>query len=266
MKYEGNLRKMKTQWANPIQYQMVIGDDLVDMNALVGENIKLTYTGQINCKVCGRKTKKSFAQGFCFPCFQNAPENSPCIIRPELCEGHLGQGRDVEWEQKHHVQPHIVYLALSSGVKVGVTRGEQVPTRWIDQGASQAIKLAETPHRQLAGAIEVALKEHLSDKTNWQRMLKNQVAQGVDLLKEKEKTKFLLEQDLQEYISEDDKVWTLNYPVTTYPLKVKSVGFDKLPKIEGKLKGIKGQYLIFADNRVINIRKHTGYWVELEVE
>ncbi|MEZ4886723.1 MAG: DUF2797 domain-containing protein [Chitinophagales bacterium] len=264
MEYAGNLRKMKAHLTDPIEYQMVIGEDLVDMNPLIGQNIKLSYNGQINCKVCGRKTKKSFGEGLCFPCFQNAPQNSPCIIRPELCEGHLGIGRDVAWEEANHVQPHVVYLALSSGVKVGVTRGEQVPTRWIDQGASQAIRLAETPYRQLAGAIEVALKEHLSDKTNWQRMLKNQVAEGVDLLQEKAKAKALLSEDLQQYISEKDDIFTLNYPVTAYPLKVSSVGFDKLPEIEGKLKGIKGQYLIFTDNRVLNIRKHTGYWVSME--
>lgn len=263
MIYSGNLRKMKSHWGNPVQYQMVIGADLVDMNALVGKEIKLVYAGQINCKVCGRKTKKSFAQGFCYPCFKNAPENSPCIIRPELCEGHLGGGRDKVWEEKHHVKPHVVYLALSSGVKVGVTRGDQVPTRWIDQGASQAIRLAETPHRQLAGAIEVALKAHMSDKTNWQRMLKNQVAENVDLLEEKTKAKFLLETDLQQYISDKDDIFTFNYPVTSYPPKVKSIGFDKLPEIGGKLKGIKGQYLIFEDNRVLNIRKHSGYFVEL---
>ncbi|MFK7907923.1 MAG: DUF2797 domain-containing protein [Chitinophagales bacterium] len=263
MNYAGNLRKMKVAWGETVAYQMVIGEDLVDMNALIGKEIKLTYAGGINCKVCGRKTKKSFAQGFCFPCFKNSPQNSPCIIRPELCEGHIGGGRDAEWEKEHHVKRHVVYLALSSGVKVGVTRGDQVPTRWIDQGATKAIHLAETPHRQLAGAIEVALKEHMSDKTNWQRMLKNQVAEGVDLLEEKQKAKALLSEDLQQYISAKDDIFTFNYPVTDYPLKVKSVGFDKLPEIEGKLKGIKGQYLIFSDNRVLNIRKHTSYWVEL---
>ena len=222
--------------------------------------------GKSTAKYVDEKTKKSFAQGFCFPCFKNAPENSPCIIRPELCEGHLGKGRDAEWEENHHVQPHVVYLALSSGLKVGVTRGNQVPTRWIDQGATQAIRLAETPHRQLAGAIEVVLKDYMSDKTNWQRMLKNQIAEGIDLLKEKQKAKALLSGDLQQYISEKNDVFTFNYPVDSYPLKVKSVNFDKLPEIEGKLKGIKGQYLIFMDNRVLNIRRHTGYFITLSIE
>jgi hypothetical protein len=31
------------------------------------------------------------------------------------------------------------------------SRETQIPTRWIDQGANQALILAETPYRQLAG-------------------------------------------------------------------------------------------------------------------
>jgi hypothetical protein len=193
----------------------------------------------------------------------NSPESSPCIINPELCEGHLGKGRDIEWEKSHHVQPHFVYLAVASGLKVGVTRETQVPTRWIDQGASFAIKVAETPYRQLAGAIEVALKSHFTDKTNWQRMLKNEIG-DYDLETEKWQIEELLPADLGQYMSEDDEIIEINYPVLHYPEKIKSVGFEKTPLIEGTLLGIKGQYLLFDDDRVINLRKYSGYHIDLK--
>jgi hypothetical protein len=193
----------------------------------------------------------------------NSPESSPCIINPELCEGHLGKGRDVEWEKSNHVQPHFVYLAVASGLKVGVTRETQVPTRWIDQGASFAIKVAETPYRQLAGAIEVALKSHFTDKTNWQRMLKNEIG-DYDLETEKWQIEELLPADLGQYMSEDDEIIEINYPVLHYPEKIKSMSFDKTPLIEGTLLGIKGQYLLFDGDRVINLRKYSGYHIDLK--
>ena len=265
MKYQGNLKKMKTELSNPVSYKLVLGNDTIDMNALIGQKIKLNYEGVINCKICGRKTKKSFGEGFCYPDFMNHPANSPCIIRPELCEGHLGIGRDPEWETANHVQPHVVYLALSSGLKVGVTREQQIPTRWIDQGAWKAIRLAETENRNQAGLIEVAMKDHLSDKTHWQKMLKNVLATEVNLLSEKKRIRALLPEDLKDFASDNNEIIEINYPVEAYPEKVKSMNLDKLPQLEGVLQGIKGQYLILDGGRVMNVRKHTGYLVDLEV-
>ncbi len=264
MAYTGNLRKMSTEAGDPIRYQLALGEACIEMNEFIGRPLSLRYQGVINCKICGRKTNKSFGEGFCYPHFMNHPANSPCILRPELCEGHLGKGRDPEWEQEHHVQPHVVYLALSSAVKVGVTRETQVPTRWIDQGATQAIVLAEVPYRQLAGQIEVALKDHYTDKTSWQKMLKNDLATDVDLAAEKARAAEYLPADLQLYLVEEDDIAELVYPVQAYPPKVKSVTFDKVDRIEGTLQGIKGQYLIFDDHRVFNVRRHTGYLVELD--
>ena len=166
-------------------------------------------------------------------------------------------------EKENHVQPHVVYLALTSAVKVGVTRGVQVPTRWIDQGAWQVIRLAETPYRQLAGQIEVALKNHVTDKTNWRNMLKDDRAEGVDLLAEKQRLNAVLPEDLQQYLSTNDEILSLQYPVEAYPEKIKSIGFDKQEDIRGVLQGIRGQYLFFEGGQVLNIRKHTGYQVEL---
>lgn len=260
MQITGNLLKMKTEWGEPVQYGLRLSDEKVPLNEWLGRSVTLTYEDQINCVSCGRKTVKSFAQGFCFPCFQKSPENSECIIRPELCRGHLGEGRDPVWEQEHHVQPHIVYLALSSGVKVGVTRTTQKPTRWIDQGASKAMVLAETPNRYLAGIIETALKNFVTDKTNWQRMLKGEVS-PESLTEVKQLLRDKLPEEAAPYFSADESLLEIRYPVIKYPSKVTSVSFDKLREISGTLSGIKGQYLMFDDGRVINIRSHSGYLV-----
>lgn len=263
MKQTGNLSKMKTQIGEPIQYSLILGESGIPVNEFLGKKITLTYENQINCINCGRKTPKSFSQGFCYPCFANSPENAECIIRPELCRGHLGEGRDPQWELEHHVQPHTVYLALSSDVKVGVTRDTQIPTRWIDQGASQALILAQTTNRYEAGMIENLLKQHISDKTNWQRMLKNQVS-DKSLLDFKGQMFNLLPNEWQKFVIPTSEIVELHYPVLQYPSKVVSSSFDKTPIIEGVLSGIKGQYLIFDDNRVINIRNHSGYLISFE--
>jgi hypothetical protein len=259
---EGKLRKMTVSLADTIRYELNLTEK-VSMNELIGSTISLNWNGQIICSSCAKQTKKSFGDGFCYSCFISAPEAAECNIRPELCRAHLGEGRNPAWEQQNHNTPHIVYLAASDIVKVGVTRITQVPTRWIDQGASAAIRLAETPNRYEAGMLEVALKQFFADKTNWQRMLKNEVDESIDLVEEKWNLHDQLPSDLTQFFSENDEVINLNYPVIEFPLKVKSLSFDKTPFIQGKLLGIKGQYLLFEGGEVLNIRKHTGYVIEL---
>ena len=254
---------MSTSFINPVQYFLRLGDDKVPVNTLVGNKIKLQWTGKIFCTVCGKKTSKSFGEGMCYNCFANAPDNAECILRPELCEAHLGKGRDPDWENRNHLKPHFVYLALTNTVKVGVTREGQIPTRWIDQGAHKGIILAETPYRQLAGFIEVVLKDHLSDKTNWQRMLRNESSNGIDLLEEKKRIIQLIPEHFQQYKSANDEVVEIIYPVEEYPVKVTSLSFEKMPIIEMKLVGIRGQYFIFENGYVMNIRSKSGYEVEL---
>ena len=263
MRAIGILDKMSTSYINPVQYFMQLGDNKVAVNELIGKNIQLRFTGNIYCTVCGKKTYKSFGEGMCYNCFSTSPENAECILRPELCEAHLGKGRDPEWEKKVHFRPHYVYLAQTNAIKVGVTREDQIPTRWIDQGAHKGIILAETPYRQLAGFIETALKEHLSDKTNWQRMLKNESIGEIDLVNEKERVINLLPEEFRQYKSDNNEIVELIYPVTTYPAKVTSLSLDKTPVVEMKLTGIRGQYFMFEGGPVINIRKHSGYGVEL---
>ncbi len=259
----GNLKKMSVELEDTVRYQLDL-DTSVTMNDLIGQEISMSWSGKIFCQKCNKITKNSFGEGFCYTCFTTAPESAECIIRPELCRAHLGEGRDPEWEQRNHNVPHIVYLAASDIVKVGVTRITQVPTRWIDQGASSAIRLAETPNRYEAGILEVALKEFFSDKTNWQRMLKNEVDESIDLVEEKWSLHDQLPSDLTKFFSENDEVVTLNYPVLEYSNKVKSLSLDKFHDISGKLVGIKGQYLLLEGGNAMNVRKHTGYNVSFE--
>ena len=263
METEGQIFKMSSLLGIPVKYFLPIGNQQVEMNPLIGSKLTFHFEGQILCIRCGRQTKRSFAQGFCFPCMRDAPEAAECIIRPELCLAHEGKGRDPKWEKEHHLTEHFVYLAISSGLKVGVTRQNQIPTRWIDQGAVRAACIAKTPNRYLAGVIEVNLKKHFSDKTNWRKMLKNEITEA-DITKEKARLIDLLPDELGQYLIKDPaEIQELSYPVEQFPTKVKSLGFDKEPNISGVLRGIKGQYLFFNDDRVLNIRKHTGYVLQM---
>ncbi|WP_430812036.1 MULTISPECIES: DUF2797 domain-containing protein [unclassified Carboxylicivirga] len=267
MEAQGNLLKMKSCIAEGVvNYQLKLGDELIDMNELIGKSITLHYQQQINCVACGKKTSKSFAQGFCYNCFQTAPQAEECVLKPELCRAHLGEARDMNFAQQHCLIPHYVYLALSSGIKVGITRETQVPTRWIDQGASSAVVIARVPNRHIAGVMEVALKNYYADKTNWRSMLKNEQVTDVDIVAEKHRAVELLPLELQQYAEADDRVWQLNYPVEAYPQKPQTLSFDKAAKVTGTLKGIKGQYLLMDNDRVLNIRKHSGYLVRLSVD
>ena len=265
MQYSGNILKMETEFTSPVTYYLPIGEKKVLLNDILGKEITLNYKGRINCIVCGKITRTSHNQGFCYSCLQAAPEAGESVLRPELSRAHLGIARDMEWAQKNDLVDHFVYLSLTSNIKVGVTRFHQVPNRWIDQGAWKAIRLAKTPNRYLAGQIEVALKAAMNDKTNWRHMLTNQIERGINLLEEKSKASQLLPEELSEYLSPNDEILEIRYPVRDYPEKVKSVGFDKMEVIGGQLSGIKGQYLIFSDGSVLNIRKHNGYLVNMEI-
>ena len=261
----GQILKMKTELNHPVQYYLPIGNKLLGMNQWIGKHIQFHFNGEIYCLDCGQRTKKSFNQGFCYTCFQNSPMSSECIIKPELCRAHLGEGRDMEWERKHHLKDHYVYLAVSSGVKVGITRDTQVPTRWIDQGASYAVPIARTPNRYLCGMIEVSLKQHLSDRTAWQRMLKNEITH-VDLTEKREKVFKLIPKEYHKYLLKKEDILNIQYPVNEYPTKVKSLSFDKTPTIQGRLMGIKGQYLLFENGQVLNMRKHQAYVLKFSAD
>lgn len=260
--FEGTLTKMETEMGSPIQYYLIFDSNFINVNQLINKEIEISFKGYqcLNCK----KAKKIWRQGFCYDCFSTIPAAADWIMNPELSKAHLDiEDRDLEYEKKVQLQPHTVYLALSSEVKVGVTRNTQVPTRWIDQGAVQALPVLETPNRYLAGVAEVALKNHFADKTNWQKMLKNDVP-NVNLSEEKDKLKQWLPEETKPYFIEKDTFYNLEFPVAKYPVKVSSLNLEKTPNFSGKVVGIKGQYLIFEDGTVFNVRTYEGYVVSLK--
>lgn len=263
MLFKGVLKKMKTELSSQVQYFMDFEDDFIHMNQLLDKEISITFIGY-QCLNCG-KDKKIYRQGFCYDCFYETPLAGDWIMKPELSKAHLDEeDRDLEYEKRVQLQPHIVYLANSSNVKVGVTRKTQVPTRWIDQGAHEAIEIVEVPNRYLAGIAEVALKPYISDKTNWRTMLKNEI-EDVNLEEKRDELKQYLPEEVQQYFLASNKETEINFPVLAYPTKLKSLNLDKTPDFKGVLKGIKGQYLIFEDNTVFNVRSNEGYKVNLEI-
>jgi len=263
MNSEGVLTKMQTEIGTPIQYYLVFENDFLNVNQLLNKKVTISFVGYqcLNCKL----EKKIFRQGFCYDCFYEIPQAADWIMRPELSTAHLDkEDRDLAYEKKAQLQPHIVYLANSSNVKVGVTRKTQVPTRWIDQGAHEALEIVEVPNRYLAGITEVALKDHVSDKTNWRTMLKNEI-KDEDLVEWKEKLKSFIPEEAMEYYIESNKETHLDFPVVQYPEKPKSLNIVKTQEYQGVLKGIKGQYLIFEDNTVFNVRSNEGLKVKITV-
>jgi hypothetical protein len=232
--HQGILLKMQVRLNDPVEYILTLGTEDIGMNALIGKTVVFQFKDTIHCIRCGRVTKKSFAQGYCYPCFTTAPETSECILRPELCRAHEGISRDMKWSEEHCL------------------------------GAWKAICLARTPNRYLAGKIEIALKARMSDKTNWRHMLTNKLEENIDLVSEKEKVSKFLDPELSQYIIPDMQVTEINYPVLHYPDKVKSITFDQTRYLEAVLTGIKGQYLIFEDGSVLNVRKHGGYLVAMD--
>ncbi|TMU51039.1 DUF2797 domain-containing protein [Flagellimonas algicola] len=263
MLYQGVLRKMRTENGNPIQYFLVFENDFININQLLDKEIQIDFI-KYQCLNCGRE-RPIYRQGFCRSCFFESPAAGDWIMKPELSTAHLDkEDRDLEYEKKAQLQPHIVYLANSSNVKVGVTRKNQVPTRWIDQGAHEAIEIVEVPNRYLAGITEVALKAHVSDKTSWQKMLKNDI-EDVNLVEWRDKLKTYVPEEVADYFIDSNAETHLEFPVLQYPEKVKSLNLDKTPSYSGILKGVKGQYLIFEDQTVFNVRANEGYYVGIGI-
>lgn len=264
MIFSGQVSKMSTQLAEPIQYYFNLSEDLIHMNQLFGKKIFIKHIG-FQCVEC-QKNLSIFRMGFCKKCFYESPHASETILKPELSTAHLGiVERDLEVEQQIQLQPHIVYLAYTGDVKVGVTRESQVPTRWIDQGATFAIPIARTENRYEAGVIEVELKKYISDKTNWRKMLQDKRESDLDLANFKNQIIEYFPEESKGFVLEESDILRLDYPYTA-PEKITSVTLEKIPEFQGVLTGIKGQYLCFDTGEVFNIRKHEGYLIELMVK
>lgn len=271
----GHIRKMTAQLIDgQVEYSLPIGDNSLPLNALIGKHLSLTHSGNINCQECGKKTKKSYSQGFCYPCMTKLAKCDMCIMKPETCHFDQGTCREPQWGEANCFVPHYVYLANTTAIKVGITRHTQIPTRWIDQGANQALPIFKVSTRLQSGLVEIALAEFISDKTNWRNMLKGK-ADSIDLKAKAEELipqiearladiKLKYGEDAVERLDED--VVEIDFPVEQYPSKISSLSFDKkkgeedleFKKVSGTLLGIKGQYLYF-DTGVINMRKFTSY-------
>ena len=261
MTYQGVLTKMETEFSNPIQYYLVFDSDFLNMNQLLGKTLSIEFV-KYQCLNCGLD-RPIFRQGYDKQCFYETAQTGDWIMRPELSTAHLGkEDRDLAYEQKVQLQPHIVYLANSSNVKVGVTRKTQVPTRWIDQGAHEALEIVEVPNRYLAGVTEVALKAYVADKTNWRKMLKNDI-EDESLLEWRDRLRQYIPDESQPYFIENNKETHIEFPVNKYPEKPKSLNIKKELKYTGTLAGIKGQYLIFEDDTVFNVRSNEGLVVKI---
>ena len=273
-KFEGLLSKMAVALHNEggvVDYKMVLGQQYISMLPFIGKRIQLKFEGKIRCKACGRPTKISFRGGFCFPCSQNLVQCDLCIIKPETCHFAAGTCRESRWGEAVCMRDHIVYLANSSGIKVGITKMGQGLTRWIDQGATQALPIFRVQSRYQSGLVEVVFKDHVSDRTDWRKMLRG-IADPLNLISIREQLISKCEDEiktLQQHFGEaaimslsEGRMLTINYPVQFYPKKVKSLNFDKISEINEVLQGIKGQYLIF-DAGVLNVRKFSGYQVTM---
>lgn len=269
----GFITKSRIEAENGVHYFLRLDNYSYAMNGFLGKQLELSFLGEIQCVNCHRPIKKTYHQGYCYPCFISLASCDLCIMKPELCHYHKGTCREPEWGLTHCMQPHVVYLANTSQVKVGITRLTQVPTRWLDQGAVQAIPVFQVNQRYHAGLIEIELAKHFSDKTNWRNLLKA-APEKLDL-------KAIANSLQKEYLDEklvfsalipkntiqvlDNTVTNFEYPILQYPEKIKSFNLDKTPSFKAQLIGMKGQYLLF-DSGVINLRKYTGYKVQLKVD
>ncbi|MGB7415164.1 MAG: DUF2797 domain-containing protein [Thermosynechococcaceae cyanobacterium] len=266
---QGTLRKMTTTLSDVVEYALPIGEQSLPLNSLLNRPLELEFLGSIYCKNCDRKTKKSFSQGYCYPCMKSLAACDLCILKPEQCHFHQGTCREPDWGERNCMVDHVVYLANTSALKVGITRQSQIPTRWMDQGATEALPIYRVKTRHLSGLVEVELAKQMSDKTNWRAMLKGG-NDPIDLQEAARQVRPQIDEQIQSLWKDhgddavqplDAEVTTIRYPVNKYPTKIKSFNFDKAPLVSGTLMGIKGQYLIF-DTGVINIRKFAGYEIE----
>jgi hypothetical protein len=256
----GTILKMEVKHHSPVDYYLPIGNEKIYMNPLIGQTIKFVFQNKILCIGCQKPTKTSFNQGYCFGCMRSLAACDMCIMKPELCHFDKGTCREPEWALSHCMQDHIIYLANSSGLKVGITRHTQVPTRWIDQGAIAALPIGRVKNRLQSGLVEAEFKNHVDDSTNWQKMLKG----VIDFIDLEEKRDELLNYWPENIMGEplmNEKITIIEYPVLEYPKKVTSLNLEKSPTVEGTLLGIKGQYLIL-DIGVINMRKYQGYLIQ----
>lgn len=262
--YQGVIYKMNAEFQSPVDYTFIVGDNKFYLNNIINKKITFEWSGKVQC-ICGKIFPKFYRQNFCYKCYWNAPQASQSIFKPELCQADLDiEERDLEWEKNFQLVPHYIYLANSSGIKVGITKKDNELTRWMDQGAIQGILVAEVPNRRLSGLIEIELKKIISDRTNWRKMLSGS-PEALNLSELKLNYIKYIPKELQKFIIDNNTVTDIIYPIYHYPKKIKSLNFQKSNIISGQLIGIKGQYLIFDNDTVFNVRAHQGYITKISL-
>lgn len=264
MKRTGYLKPLQHQPSTPVHYELKVDEHTISLNEHLGKEMEIQFLDELTCQFCGRKTKKFYGgNSACFPCFKKLPDNDICIIKPELCHFHKGTCRDGSFGEHHCMSSHIVYLALSSDIKVGITRKNNHIRRWIDQGAVQALPIMEVPTRKDAGEAEVFLAQYIQDKTDWRKMLKNEI-NDANLYQTRKELIRKLPEHFHQYVLPEMEIYHFSYPQIEIPDKIRSLSFKKQQTISGRLIGIKAQYLLF-DTGVFQVRKHTGYKVSVSL-
>jgi hypothetical protein len=171
------------------------------------------------------------------------------------------------------MQSHFIYLANASGLKVGITRGTNIPNRWIDQGAAQALPILQVNNRYMSGLVEVIFKKEVADKTNWRKMLQAE-PEFINLAEIRDQLLLKLQPELAQLQSQFDpnalsylpecETLQFHYPVLQYPTTIRKADFNESGVLKANLMGIKGQYLIF-DQGVLNTRNLAGHQISLYV-
>ncbi|MEE9254252.1 MAG: DUF2797 domain-containing protein [Pseudomonadales bacterium] len=268
---EGPLRKMRARATDVVEYEFVLGDTAIAANPIIGRELTLRFVGTITCIHCGAVTPRSYAQGHCYGCFKKLAACDLCVVSPDRCHYAQGTCREPDWGERNCIRPHLVYLANSSGLKIGLTRDDALPTRWIDQGATQAMLIAQVDTRQQAGFVEKAIGAHVSDRTDWRTMVGRDPAE-MDLPGEWARLRELSADAIDAVqarfgervirLLDDEPVTHIVYPIERYPRDLRAFNLEKEPLVEGVLLGIKGQYLLL-DTGVLNVRRITSFHVEL---
>lgn len=264
MIHRGRIKDLIHQNEHPIRYTLQLENERIEINPYIGQKVKIKFLNEINCIHCDRKIKKSYNNGYCYPCFQSLPQNDICMVRPNLCHYDNGTCRDKEFAESFCMMPHYVYLALSSDIKVGLTRKTNAFKRWIDQGAVKSIPIAELPTRKMAGLLEEYLAKHLPDKTNWRKMLKGEIEDKC-LADVREHVLTIIPDEYKEYLLNIEQINEFIYPVNESVSNINTITLDKQNEVEGILIGIKGQYLLL-DTGVFNTKKHLGYNIEFALK
>ena len=245
-----------------VEYALLLDEQRISLSAQVGQSIRLKFLGQSTCGNCHVSVNKLEGGGYCKNCFFSLARCDRCFVSPERCHFAQGTCREPQWGESYCMQPHVVYLANSSGPKVGITRADRNFYRWLSQGAVQGMVIAHAKTRRDAGLLEVAIKSKVSDKTNWRRMVSMQ-PQNLDLLQLARQLQSAIElpegtQWVSAMIGHD-----LAYPIQSHAPAQRLIISETNPELLDNLHGIKGQYLLLSQG-AFNVAAHGGMTVEVE--